>query len=352
MTDNPQRQFEDFLLDDTFREFVTGSNQDSVAYWTQQMQIHPERAEEITRARGVLEILYHPRKRGVETDRHANLRVLLSDIENMERKTTPRRIHAPWLRIAAVIILSAGLGFLGNSILNQIQSTRMQGQFTEIIVPVGEKSQVLLADGTHVWINSGSRFTYPVNFVRTREVTLDGEAYFDVKKSKRTEFVVNTHDARIRVMGTSFNVKSYPGDRTQTTVVSGLVRVESKRAGIKSVLIRPDQMAVLKTGDVEEMKTETVTQQLTVMESINTETLTSWKDQMLVFADETFGDIAVKMERWYNIKILIEDEKIRSARYTGKFVHNETVYEVLKAIELTTPIMYEVKNNEIIIRQK
>jgi ferric-dicitrate binding protein FerR (iron transport regulator) len=73
---------------------------------------------------------------------------------------------------------------------------------------------------------------------------------------------------------------------------------------------------------------------------------------MLVFADETFEDIAIKMDRWFNTKIRIEDDKLKQERYTGKFVHNETVYEVLEAIKLTTPIEYTVKNEEIVIKRK
>lgn len=91
---------------------------------------------------------------------------------------------------------------------------------------------------------------------------------------------------------------------------------------------------------------------LAIENQVNTVVITSWKDQMLVFADETFEDIAIKMERWFNMKIKIEDNLLKQERYTGKFVHNETVYEVLEAIKLTTPIVYTVKNEEITIKRK
>ena len=185
----------------------------------------------------------------------------------------------------------------------------------------------------------------------TRDVSLVGEAYFDVTRGRST-FTVNTHDAKIEVIGTAFNVKSYPEDqKTQTTVVRGKVRVESKLTENKSVLIRPDQMAVIKDMAEPELQKKSAGN-IDVLNKVNTTAITSWKDQLLVFADETFEDITIKMERWFNMKIRIEDKELKSDRYTGKFVNNETVYQVLEAIQITTPIEYKVKNDEIIITRK
>jgi len=132
-------------------------------------------------------------------------------------------------------------------------------------------------------------------------------------------------------------------------VVRGLVRVESKEKGMKAVLIGPSQMAAIKSTP--ESGAEKA-QGLNLVDKVNTQVVTAWKDQLLIFADETFEDLVIKMERWYNINITIKDDKLKKERYTGKFVNNETVYEVLEAIEVTTPIEYSIQGDEIIITRK
>jgi ferric-dicitrate binding protein FerR (iron transport regulator) len=354
MNSNDYSNFEDFILEDTFREYVEGSNETSIQYWNAWISEHPDKKNEVAKARDVLITLIHPQAKEITIDKNTSLRELFTEIEKSNGKTSALKYMASaWTRIAAVMILSVGLTLAFQAIFDKKEVFEGPVTYNEIIVPIGEKSQVVLSDGTHVWINSGSRFKYPVGFGKdSRDVTLIGEAYFDVTKGK-SAFIVNTHDATIRVLGTAFNVKSYPEDnKTQTTVVRGLVRVESKSPGIDPVLIKPDQMAVLRDKEETGINPISSVQKMNVVDRVNSTAITSWKDQMLVFSDETFEDIAVKMERWFNVKITIRDEKTKTERYTGKFVHNETIYEVLKAIELTTPIEYTIKNDVIEIKRK
>lgn len=345
--------FEDFILDDSFRQYVEKSDRNSVEFWEKWISQHPESASDVKRATDVLHTLISHKKQDIISDKHAALKVLFKNIEQLHPAWSVRKIYITFAKAAAFLAIATGLVWLGHSFKTDNQAEPKIVGNNEIIVPVGEKSQVILSDGTHIWINSGSRFTYPVDFGQnSREVTLEGEAYFDVTRKGKTTFVVNTPDAKIRVLGTTFNVKAYPEDKkTQTTVVKGLVSVESKIRGSGVILIRPDEMAVANAEEGKRKRSESETG-LKIIQNVNTPAITSWKDQMLVFADETFGDIAIKMERWFNTRIIIEDEKIIEERYTGKFVHNETVYEVLKAIQLTTPIEYTISNNEIIIRRK
>jgi len=345
--------FEDFILDDTFREFVEGSNQESTIFWTSWISNHPEKLAAVNKARDVIMVLKSHTKASFGKDKDDALQHLLSEIRNQEKpRTTLRLLSSQWIRIAAAVLITIGLAWVLFNAFNNRLDTETDVVYTEIIVPIGEKSQIILSDGTHVWLNSGTRFKYPVNFGNeTRDVSLVGEAYFDVTRGRRT-FTVTTHDARIEVIGTAFNVKSYPEDlKTQTTVVRGKVRVESKLLENKSVLIRPDQMAVIK-DPAEPGINKALAGNIDVFNEVNTTAITSWKDQLLVFADETFEDITIKMERWFNMKISIDDDKLRRDRYTGKFVNNETVYQVLEAIKITTPIEYTVQNDEIIITRK
>ncbi|MBN1158795.1 MAG: FecR family protein [Bacteroidales bacterium] len=354
MTKRVFESFEDFLLDDSFKQYVERSDDQSFSYWNEWIAAHPSLKTEFQKAVEVSLTLINNCKNAINIDKQESLKSLLSEIEKTG-KTRPWKTNIPklLLRIAAVIVLSAGLAWIWDVLRKESPHMIEHIVYNEIIVPTGEKSQIILSDGTHIWINSESRLKYPVTFGNeSRPVTLEGEAYFEVTKNSKSVFTVNTKDAEIQVLGTAFNVKSYPEDlKTQTTVISGLVKIEPTRQNIEPVLIKPNQMAVIsEIPEATEAKDNEVTPELSILNNVNTEVLTSWKDHLLVFADETFEDIAVKMERWYNVKIMILNDELKQERYTGKFVNNETVYEVLEAIKMTTPIVYSAKENIISIK--
>jgi len=254
------------------------------------------------------------------------------------------------LKFAAVVLLAVGLSLVLDLLKNN--GSLIQGNMAtnEIIVPIGEKAQVVLSDGSHVWINSGSRFVYPASFdSEIRKVTLEGEAFFDIKKANGKKFIVTTHDAEIEVLGTSFNVKSYPEDmKSQMTLVSGSIHLSTDN---KSVILSPSQMAIInkmhnegsdKVGD----------NILPIIDDVHTSAISSWKNDILSFENETFADIAVKMERWYKTKITIADENLKRERFTGEFVHDETIHEVLGILDRTPPITYEEQDNEFVIKKR
>lgn len=353
MNENYQK-FEDFILDESFREFILGSSETSVSFWNNWIAGHPEMQEEVRKARQILTTLFNHHKIEVKVDKNQSLAELLAKIEYEESVPDIKSFNLPgWAKVAAVLLLSVGLGWLWNWTYSKLGKEEILA-FNEIIVPIGEKSQIVLSDGTHVWINSGSKFKYPVTFgKKSREVYLSGEAFFDVTKEANQTFVVTTHDASVKVLGTAFNVKSYPEDaKTQTTVVRGLVSVKRIKEE-EEVYIKPNQMAVIRTEMPEEKPiTSDPVQKLEVLNNVNTEAVTCWKNQLLVFADEPLEDMAMKMERWFNVKIVIEDSTLREERYNGKFVHNETIYEVLEAIRKTTSIKYSVLEDKIIIERK
>lgn len=319
------------------------------------------------KAMRILEVLLSGRKQKPGVDKNKAHKKLLGQIRNTEKRTGTLNRFSPWLQIAVISLI-----FLILSIVwKNSSSTESQSSLSscKIIVPTGEKSQIVLPDGTHVWINSGSKFIYSGNYgVKDREVYLEGEAFFDVTKQKGGKpFIVNTKNVRVRVLGTAFNLKCYDSDKTvETTVVRGLVKVESSSDRKNSIYLNPNEKGIFtKTSSsfkgpderIASSGKKTLTENPEVelpiiMVKANTETVTSWKDQLLVFTDETFEDMAVKMERWYNMKIQIADSTLRNERFNGKFVHNETVYQVLEAIKITTPIKYKAEDNTIIITRK
>ena len=341
---------EELILSESFREFVGDTNPESTQKWNEWIAVHPRKKEAFDTAVRVLKILMNTRKSDIIVDKDESLSKLMKLINDEEPRSvrTISFLNSVWFRIAAVGLLVVGLSSLWNVFRNHSVQVRDLA-YNEIIVPLGEKAQIILSDGSHVWINSASKLRYPVMFGEiSRDVTLEGEAFFDVVKKHGKTFVVNTRDVKVNVLGTAFNVKCYPGDeKTQTTVVRGEVKVEEIHGDKKAIIIRPNEMATLQNRIMPD-HTAPPLNSITV-KKVDPESLISWKDQLLVFNGESFEDLAIKMERWYNVRIKIDDIELKTERYSGKFVHNETVYQVLEAIKITTPIVYKVEKDTIII---
>jgi transmembrane sensor len=269
------------------------------------------------------------------------------------------------LKYAAVFIAAFTLSWFLN---NQLRNDGMTDAGNhEVMVSLGSKSKIKLPDGSVVNLNSGSRLTYPAFLnEKIRQVSLEGEAYFEVTTDTSRPFYVNTSDITIKVIGTSFNVKSYPESNTiETTLVSGSLEISDKaffRHRVlninKPVVLKPNQKAIyikdmdrLTLEDRKELKLEvgrSKTPKLALQDQIDPQPLTAWKDNKLIFNNEKFEDLAVKIERWYDVKITIKSLKLRKERFTGTF-ENETTEQVLNALMIAEPFEYIVDKNEITI---
>jgi ferric-dicitrate binding protein FerR (iron transport regulator) len=271
------------------------------------------------------------------------------------------------LFIAASILLFISLSFSG-AYLFFITKNKSVTVYNEISVPKGSKSSIILSDGSKIWLNSCTKLKYPDKFESTlREVYLEGEAYFEVAKDKNKPFFVRTSDLDIKVLGTSFNVKSYANEGTiETTLESGLISISKKLDGgkINPMVIKPNQRLTFVKSEgrilvdevkntLEENESTTVNstqrkEKLYLFENINTKLYTSWKDNRLVFEDESFESLAEKMERWYNVKIIIKGDKLKQFKFTGTF-ERETIEQALKALQITTKFKYSFDRNIITI---
>lgn len=286
------------------------------------------------------------------------------DLDEIDKKEKVRPLIS-LLRYAAILILGAGIAYLGFFIINNSKPVGNCYSENEIIVSKGQKSQVILADGTKVWLNSDTRFRYPSGFMgdKYREVYLEGEAYFEVTRQNGLPFIVKTGNLNITVLGTAFNVKCYPLDKTvETTLIEGSVSLKGENKPVKEseVILRPNQKAVFSKSDgnitvsdlalkadMQEGRSEDL-KQMNAKEAV---TAISWKEQVLDFDNESFGEIVVKLERWYGYTIVVKDNELLKHRYRGRFANYETIYQVLDAIKLTTPIKYTVSNKNIIIEK-
>ena len=237
---------------------------------------------------------------------------------------------------------------------------------SEISTKNGSKTNLVLPDGTKVWLNAGSEMTYDKNYgIKIREVTLNGEAYFDVKKNAEKPFIIHTAKMEIKVLGTAFNVKCYKGEKTfETSLIRGSIEVTLKDR-LEKILMKPNEKLIINTEEKEKItaapnkimpvstssKPIILLSNLTIYSKDNTVVETAWVQNRLVFVSETFEDIALMMERWYGIKIIFTNEMLKKAKFTGSFV-KESITEALNAMQLLSPFNYGIINNIVTILAK
>jgi ferric-dicitrate binding protein FerR (iron transport regulator) len=273
--------------------------------------------------------------KATEALREANKQKSWNTIEQVINKKNYQLFVRSFLKYAAVLVLAFVLGLYIDTLKN---APDQEIQYAEIEVMHGQTGHIFLFDGTEVFLNSGSKFRYPNQFNQSeRNVFLEGEAYFKVKSNKKLPFKVNTQSLQVEVLGTSFNVSAYPGDGYQAVVLEeGKVQI-NELSGEKIDEIHPGQIALKRDG-VEGVK----------IEGIEPYQYTSWKDGKVVFEGERLSDIAKKLERWYNVEIRFEKEKLKDYKFTGTILRNKPIDQSILALELLAPIRfrYEVKTEE------
>ncbi len=210
-------------------------------------------------------------------------------------------------------------------------------EYNSLEVPAGGEYGLLLSDGTHVYINSQSKLTYPTVFCgEERVVELDGEAYFDVKKDPMHPFWVKMGDVSLKVLGTSFNVKAYRDDiRVETTLVSGSVEV---RVGEEDVLLSPGQQLCYNRQKASWIKRD-----------VDVSLYTSWKEGTLKFERERLEDILNVLGRWYGMDIFYSQQSLKEQVFSGNLRRYKSVGEVLEVLKMTSDVHFIVKDKIIIV---
>jgi transmembrane sensor len=237
----------------------------------------------------------------------------------------------------------------------------------QVAAAKGRKQKIVLPDNTQVWLNADSKLSYDdnMNNGKTRTVYLTGEAFFDVTKRPDQPFIIHTSKISIKVLGTAFNVKAYPGDKiTETTLIRGMVELSVNARPEKKIILKPNEKFALidstfsgRTAKANDHRADNNSQQmivasvepLVVADKEYLEEI-SWVDNMLVFKNETMQELLPKLERWYDIKIELENEAVKNYHYTGVF-ENESVKDALDAMSLIRPFNYKINtsNNSVTI---
>jgi ferric-dicitrate binding protein FerR (iron transport regulator) len=276
-----------------------------------------------------------------------------------------------WLpRVAAVFLLGAMVSFAASYLYLNTNSSELT--YHEINTPPGAKSKVTLPDGTIIWLNAGSNLRYSSAFgEKDRKVHLIGEAYFDVFNNPSQVFLVKTSELNIKAYGTAFNVKSYPEEGTiETTLIEGSIgvtRTSFEQKNNDEVILKPNQRVVYyrKNRNLEEVETvekndlqeaapvKREEQKLTylISKGIETKEYTSWKDGTLFITSETLKELAVRLERKYDVQIHFESEALKNLKFTGS-LENETVEQVIHAIGIAAKINYKIEDRDIWLKEQ
>ncbi|TKC60221.1 FecR family protein [Pedobacter hiemivivus] len=211
--------------------------------------------------------------------------------------------------------------------------------YNTIETPKGGQYQILLPDGSKVWLNAASSLRYPANLtaMNERRVELKGEAYFEVKKANRKPFIVATDKQEVEVLGTHFNVKSYPDDNsTKTTLLEGSVQVSPKSSSISGVILKPGLQAELKPSGLKVLTVE-------VEDEID------WKNGDFVFKEESLESIMRKIARWYDVDVVYRDDVPKNVALEGLVSRTKSISEVLSLIQSTGKVHFTIEGRRIVV---
>jgi len=254
-----------------------------------------------------------------------------------QRLNRPKRIFNSLQKVAAVLFLPILiLSVYLYSNLRKPGDRELQKIYQTVDCPIGNRSKINLPDGTLVWLNSGSSITFPVSFSeeKNRNISLSGEAYFNVIKDHKRPFLLNLGEVTLRVTGTSFNVTNYVDDeQVEVMLESGKVDLFTGSDSKSDDLVKlvPGQLARIEKG----------TNRLTINQA-NAEQYVSWIEGYLVFDEEKMSEVIRKLKRWYNVEIEVLDQEINDYSFTAT-IKEETLEQFLGLLIYTSPIEYEIE---------
>lgn len=387
-----------YIENKKFILWIFHPDSDLEAWWAQFETDHPEEKSNILLARKVL-LKFRPNHKELSEEEKIQLFVrVLQQVEEKQRKRKTRNFFTELIKYAAVALLFFSIGGYvfyqegqkqvqicsqffsqkitepvpsgaaklirsngenillkeeksvlkyapdGELVVNndtikaKVMTSAQKNALNQLIIPYGKSSEILLPDGTKVFLNAGSRLVYPENFTgKTREVFLAGEAFFEVKKDNEHPFIVQIYDLKIKVLGTKFNVSAYPTDKVVETVLTeGLVVLEKNNSGAfdKGIELMPNQLA---SFDRISMETD--------IRVVDTNNYVMWTEGVLKFEGTDLSRIVKRLERFYNIRFQFREPLLGGVRITGKLQLKEDRDEVIERVARAASVKI-IKNGE------
>ncbi|MGC4234162.1 MAG: FecR family protein [Niabella sp.] len=273
--------------------------------------------------------------------------------EEMQAPTGKYRRLKVWLAAASVALVAGLTAFYFFQ-----AGTALPKADNIVSTKKGSKTNLVLPDGTKVWVNADSKLTYDKGFgSNTREVTLTGEAYFDVTKDPSRPFIVHTPTLDVKVLGTAFNVRAYPNEAsTQTTLLRGAVEVLLKNKKHEKILLAPNEKIIVQNaipandGHITiPNKTKTAFELQNIAASKNNAAVveTEWTKNRLAFEQERIENLLPVLERWYNVTIELR-HSAKDIRYNGTF-ENDSLEDVLASLKAVGGFQYRIEKDKVVI---
>jgi transmembrane sensor len=268
---------------------------------------------------------------------------LIRKNEYVSRNLLLHRILNVYIKAAAILILplviTAVIGYnkLSENISASARAERENGKqetvSTTIIAPLGARVTFCLPDKTEGMLNSGSRLTYSIPFERSRNVRLEGEAWFDVAYNKENPFEISAGSSTVKVLGTSFNISAYPAENYIEVVLSkGKVEFSDDFNNSK-VTMFPSERLIYQDGSISKSITDPAK-------------YNGWTEGKLIFRGDLMEEVGRRIERWYNVEFEIADSELEKYSFRGTFV-DDSLEEVLKLLSMTSPIRYRITPRKI-----
>jgi len=376
---------EDFILDKDFVHWILYPSNELDLFWSSFINEHPEKESNI---RNAILIIKSIQPTSLEISQEKNDEIF------RRIKASEEKLKINWisyLKYAAVISIFVAIGSLiytslynykfpieaanemdlkgkvifadgstkvfdsdktsikqtasGNLVINSdtvvVKVKQANTSLNHIIIPYGKRSDIILADGTHIWLNSGSQLSYPSEFkTDSREVYLSGEALFDVNANPKKPFYVITKNIKIKVLGTIFNVSSYDEDNTvQTALLRGKVTAGENKLFASTVNLAPGELLTYSK------KNSTLSK-----DKVDVKSYASWVNGYLIFINVPITEVFMKLERYYNQDIKIEDS-LEKITFSGKLDLKDNIKDVINDIAFASSINVQKKEGFYLIKK-
>ncbi len=241
-----------------------------------------------------------------------------------------------WRIAASIFILTGIIGILYLLSGNFSRVTVNPNIYTSVYTENGQRSKVVLPDNSIVWLNSGTKISYPVDFSdQNRKVVLEGQAFFQVTHKNNAPFLVHANDLVVRVLGTRFDINAYPQeDEIDVVLESGKIELTHQERKSLSYTMKPGEKAILSLSDDSKIK----------VSSVDASVYSSWKDGKLIFRNAPMGNVVKRLTRWYDVDIEIADPEVYNSVYTGT-IKNESYEEIFRLIGIACHVDCRIEHH-------
>jgi ferric-dicitrate binding protein FerR (iron transport regulator) len=370
---------EDFVMDDSFQNYCLGKDDQDALFWKAWINDNPQKIETVRQAKKILLLLNgnndsRSYRRDFQKFKDRFYKHLQKGKDEAVVDISEEfLINKPGNKKRLLFIYAGSIAacFLLMLVLFYQQGPQPESLAKEFVsnpkliyssLP-GERKSFQLADGSVVTLNGGSRLEVSKDFnLAKREISLKGEAYFSVTHNALKPFIIHTDNINVKVLGTEFDVKAYPGDRTtETILIKGSVEVTVHDRPEEKIVLKPRHKLIIQNEGIaaKDISDTVLKAHKAIREKLQVQNVmlsstdssvieTSWKDNRLTFNNETLAEVAVKLERWYGIQVSVAGDIADKYHYTAIF-ENESLNETLKALQLSLFFHYRIEDDKVLI---